>query len=113
MGLSVCMPPPPENHEPLGFSLAGCNARSARLLYWPEAVRGYKRREGFRAVRVALFIPCYVDLINPEVGVSVVRVLRKLGVDVVYPEGQTCCGQPRSEERRVGKECRSRWSPYH
>src|ERR1022692_1299663 len=26
-----------------------------------------------------------------------------------------CCGVPdtRSEERRVGKECRSRWSPYH
>src|SRR3989449_6555380 len=23
------------------------------------------------------------------------------------------CRQPRSEERRVGKECRSRWSPYH
>ena len=22
-------------------------------------------------------------------------------------------GQARSEERRVGKECRSRWSPYH
>ena len=22
-------------------------------------------------------------------------------------------GRPRSEERRVGKECRSRWSPYH
>ena len=22
-------------------------------------------------------------------------------------------GQTRSEERRVGKECRSRWSPYH
>ena len=21
--------------------------------------------------------------------------------------------RPRSEERRVGKECRSRWSPYH
>jgi L-lactate dehydrogenase complex protein LldE len=35
-----------------------------------------------------------VDLINPEVGVSVVRVLRKSGVEVVYPEGQTCCGQP-------------------
>jgi L-lactate dehydrogenase complex protein LldE len=46
------------------------------------------------AVRVALFIPCYVDLINPEVGVSMVRVLRRLGVDLVYPEGQTCCGQP-------------------
>src|SRR3712207_9332148 len=23
------------------------------------------------------------------------------------------CGYSRSEERRVGKECRSRWSPYH
>ncbi len=45
-------------------------------------------------MRVALFVPCYVDLINPEVGVSVVRVLRRLGVEVVYPEKQTCCGQP-------------------
>ena len=45
-------------------------------------------------MRVALFIPCYVDLVNPEVGVSVVRVLRKLGVEVTYPGGQTCCGQP-------------------
>ena len=24
-----------------------------------------------------------------------------------------CYGLTRSEERRVGKECRSRWSPYH
>ena len=23
------------------------------------------------------------------------------------------CARERSEERRVGKECRSRWSPYH
>ena len=23
------------------------------------------------------------------------------------------CSKTRSEERRVGKECRSRWSPYH
>ena len=47
-----------------------------------------------RSVRVALFVPCYVDLINPEVGVGMVRVLRRLGVELVYPEGQTCCGQP-------------------
>jgi L-lactate dehydrogenase complex protein LldE len=45
-------------------------------------------------MKVALFIPCYVDLVNPEVGVSAVRVLRSLGVEVSYPEGQTCCGQP-------------------
>ena len=27
--------------------------------------------------------------------------------------GKTTCLSLRSEERRVGKECRSRWSPYH
>ena len=31
------------------------------------------------------------------------------------PLQYSCLGNPmdRSEERRVGKECRSRWSPYH
>src|SRR2546423_2335366 len=29
------------------------------------------------------------------------------------PRGSRKVGQARSEERRVGKECRSRWSPYH
>ena len=28
-------------------------------------------------------------------------------------EKAVACGATRSEERRVGKECRSRWSPYH
>jgi L-lactate dehydrogenase complex protein LldE len=43
---------------------------------------------------VALFVPCYVDQIYPEVAVSVVRILRALDVEVTYPEDQTCCGQP-------------------
>src|SRR2546425_495485 len=29
------------------------------------------------------------------------------------PVRVTAAGEARSEERRVGKECRSRWSPYH
>src|SRR2546423_3088094 len=29
------------------------------------------------------------------------------------PCGRCATSRPRSEERRVGKECRSRWSPYH
>ena len=45
-------------------------------------------------MKVALFIPCYVDLIYPQVGVSTVRILHNLGVEVAYPYGQTCCGQP-------------------
>ena len=31
----------------------------------------------------------------------------------VCPSGKRKSGNSRSEERRVGKECRSRWSPYH
>src|SRR3712207_9189382 len=38
-----------------------------------------------------------------------VSLLLSGGGDVLEPEG----GVMRSEERRVGKECRSRWSPYH
>ena len=45
-------------------------------------------------MKVALFIPCYVDALYPEVGLASWKLLRYLGVDVEYPEGQTCCGQP-------------------
>ena len=30
-----------------------------------------------------------------------------------YKKRGRCRNEKRSEERRVGKECRSRWSPYH
>ena len=45
-------------------------------------------------MRIGLFVPCYVDALYPEVGVSTYRLLRSLGFDVEYPEKQTCCGQP-------------------
>ena len=45
-------------------------------------------------MEASLFVTCIVDQLYPEVGVSVVQVLRNAGVDVNYPEGQTCCGQP-------------------
>ena len=34
-------------------------------------------------------------------------------LDLIKGAGFTWVKQVRSEERRVGKECRSRWSPYH
>ena len=37
---------------------------------------------------------CLVDLVRPEAGVAAVRVLRRAGYRVTFPEGQTCCGQP-------------------
>lgn len=45
-------------------------------------------------MRVALFIPCFVDHYFPNVGISMVKILERLGHEVTYPEGQTCCGQP-------------------
>jgi len=45
-------------------------------------------------MKVALFIPCFVDQLLPEVGLDTVRVLRRLGYDVDFPREQTCCGQP-------------------
>ncbi len=44
-------------------------------------------------VKADLFVTCIIDQLFPEVGASVVRVLRKHGARVGFPEGQTCCGQ--------------------
>jgi L-lactate dehydrogenase complex protein LldE len=43
---------------------------------------------------VSLFVTCIVDQFFPEVGESVVRVLRRHGVEVDFPRDQSCCGQP-------------------
>ncbi|MFQ5741033.1 MAG: (Fe-S)-binding protein [Acidobacteriota bacterium] len=61
------------------------------------------------AVKAALFVTCLVDQLYPQVGVSTVRILERLGVEVEYDPRQTCCGQPafntgyREEARRVAR----------
>lgn len=45
-------------------------------------------------MKIGLFIPCYVDVVYPEVGVATYKLLKHLGLDVDYPQNQTCCGQP-------------------
>lgn len=58
-------------------------------------------------MRVSLFATCLVDMFAPDVGVSAVRLLRRLGCEVDFPPGQTCCGQPawnsghRAEAERI------------
>lgn len=47
-----------------------------------------------RRVRVALQVTCVNDAMFPDTGKAVVRLLRRLGVDVDFPVEQTCCGQP-------------------
>ncbi len=45
-------------------------------------------------MRVALMVTCLNDALFPDAGKATVRLLRRLGVEVEFPEAQTCCGQP-------------------
>ncbi len=45
-------------------------------------------------MKVTLFIPCFVDLMYPKVGISMVQILERLGHTVECPEEVACCGQP-------------------
>ena len=44
--------------------------------------------------RVAFFSGCTIDFVFPETGESVIKVLQDLGMEAIFPEGQSCCGKP-------------------
>jgi len=43
---------------------------------------------------VDLFIPCFIDQVYPETGMNLLKILKKLNIDVQFNSNQTCCGQP-------------------
>ncbi|NII10637.1 (Fe-S)-binding protein [Oleiagrimonas sp. C23AA] len=45
-------------------------------------------------MKVALFVPCFINVLYPKVGIATLELLEKLGCEVVVPPDQTCCGQP-------------------
>jgi len=61
-------------------------------------------------MKVSLFITCLADIFFPQVGKSVVEILEHCGVEVDFPEQQTCCGQPafnsgyQKEAKEVAKQ---------
>ena len=44
-------------------------------------------------MRIALFVTCLADALFPRAAIATVELLERLGHDVVFPPGQTCCGQ--------------------
>lgn len=44
--------------------------------------------------QIQLFATCLIDLFDPEAGIATVELLEAQGIEVLFPEDQTCCGQP-------------------
>lgn len=53
-------------------------------------------RTGFpeQPARVYFFGTCLIDLLYPEAGLAGIQLIRREGVEVIFPQNQTCCGQP-------------------
>ena len=58
-------------------------------------------------MRVALFVPCYVDQFYPSIAIATLELLEKFGCTVTYPTKQTCCGQPMANSgyEHEGESC--------
>ena len=69
-----------------------------------EAEQAKKEIEGIR------YIKTKTDMNDPEV---ILQVYNKMIGQKLFETAVGYSYLKRSEERRVGKECRSRWSPYH
>src|SRR2546425_13301429 len=67
--------------------------------------------EAYRRAVVAGLPPVEAEEVLTEAQRELERLYLALRTDAGLPLAALC--RPRSEERRVGKECRSRWSPYH
>ena len=60
----------------------------------PRVAPSSSARHVWPAVKVALFVPCFVDQFRPQVARATLTLLERLGVEVEFPLAQTCCGQP-------------------
>src|ERR1051326_3421633 len=54
-----------------------------------------------------------VLLTSQQEATAIIQQQQRCGVTTIQLCDSLAKGTYRSEERRVGKECRSRWSPYH
>ncbi len=44
--------------------------------------------------KIAFYSGCLIDFCYPEMGESLVKILNKAGIEVIFPDEQTCCGAP-------------------
>jgi L-lactate dehydrogenase complex protein LldE len=58
--------------------------------------KSLNRQASARDLKIGLFMPCYIDVIYPEVGIATLELLERFKLNIEYPLNQTCCGQPMS-----------------
>ncbi len=65
------------------------------------AIANEPLRDRFRKIRqpqckekAALYAGCLIDFAYPEMGEALIKILNKAGIELLFPEGQTCCGAP-------------------
>ncbi len=63
-------------------------------MYFGLALNVLLLKVDYCALKVELFIPCFIDQLRPQIAFDMIRVLERVGVDVMYNPKQTCCGQP-------------------
>ncbi|MDI6854946.1 MAG: (Fe-S)-binding protein, partial [Deltaproteobacteria bacterium] len=51
-----------------------------------------RRLPGRSSVKIAFFVGCGLEALYPEAGLAFLSICRRLGLDVVIPPGQGCCG---------------------
>ncbi len=67
---------------------------------------------------VALFVTCLTDQYYPRVGVAITKILERFDCNVVFPDAQTCCGQPffnngfQDEASKLAKRFLEIFEPY-
>lgn len=58
----------------------------------PFRSRAPGRLPGRGSLRIAFFVGCGLEALYPEAGLSFLAICRRLGIEVVIPPGQGCCG---------------------
>ena len=75
-------------------------------------VKGFGRQKGHTELyRGAEYVVDFLPKVKIEVAIAAPQLDRV--IETISKAANTGKIAERSEERRVGKECRSRWSPYH
>src|SRR3712207_4185391 len=78
----------------------------------PTAMIAQEERTWSALAHLTMFLNLFTGFLGPVVALIIWLVYRDRSRKVAFHALQSMWYQVRSEERRVGKECRSRWSPY-